>query len=153
MYTLRKGKSEDAGRIGALFLEMLQAIYPGKAVQGYPDGALDRFFAGGSDWVCVAEAEGEVFAFLSVEEHHDAADYFYLDDCCVTEAWRGRGIGTAMFAQAERVAAERGIPLLVLHVEGSNERAHALYHRLGFVDDEVQGSRVRMLKTVDEKQA
>ena len=39
-----------------------------------------------------------------------------------------------------------GIPVIVFHVEKTNERAHQLYQNLGYLDNEDQGSRMRMVK-------
>ena len=74
--------------------------------------------------------------------------YVYLDDLSVTGAYRGRGIGTALIRQAEAYVERLGIPHIVFHVEKANERAHGLYLRLGYRDDEEQGERIRMAKTV-----
>lgn len=147
-YTLRKAVPSDKARIGALFIEMLQAIYNKTEAEGYKENELDRFFAGAGDWICVAEAEGRVEAFLSIEEHHEPADYIYLDDFSVSTPCRGRGIGTALLKAAEQYARDRGIPQVVLHVEKSNLRARRLYERSGFTDDKDAGSRIRMRKLV-----
>lgn len=137
-YTVRKAVPSDKARVEALFMEMLQAIYNRKDVEGYREGDIDRFFAGAGDWICVAEAEGRVEAFLSIEEHHEPADYI-----C-----RGRGIGMALLKAAEQYARDRGIPQMVLHVEKSNLRARRLYKRSGFTDDKDEGGRIRMKKLV-----
>lgn len=147
-YTLRKAVPSDKARIGALFIEMLQAIYNKTEAEEYKENELDRFFAGAGDWICVAEAEGRVEAFLSIEEHHEPADYIYLDDFSVSTPCRGRGIGTALLKAAEQYARDRGIPQVVLHVEKSNLRARRLYERSGFTDDKDAGSRIRMRKLV-----
>lgn len=147
-YTLRKAVPSDKARIGALFIEMLQAIYNKTEAEGYKENELDRFFAGTENWICVAEAEGRVEAFLSIEEHHEPADYIYLDDFSVSTPCRGRGIGTALLKAAEQYARDRGIPQVVLHVEKSNLRARRLYKRSGFTDDKDEGGRIRMRKLV-----
>ena len=84
-------------------------------------------------------------AFLSVEVHREEG-YIYLDDLSVTDAYRSRGIGTKLIGMAEAYADEIGIIPVVFHVEKSNVRAHQLYKRLGYLDNEDQGSRMRMAK-------
>ena len=143
---LRKAVPEDAPEIDALFREMLRSIYPGRSVSGYAPGQLDRFFSGGEDWICAAEAEGALVCFLSLEVHREARDYLYLDDCSVAEPFRGRGIGSRLLAEAESYARSLGLPLLVLHVEKSNARARRLYRRLGYLDAGERDSRFRMIK-------
>lgn len=147
-YTLRKAVPSDKARIGALFLEMLQAIYNKTEAEGYKENELDRFFAGTGNWICVAESNGRVEAFLSLEEHHEPEDYIYLDDFSVSTSCRGRGIGTELLKTAERHAKGKGFPQVVLHVEKSNVRAHRLYERAGFTDDKDEGGRIRMRKLV-----
>ena len=47
---------------------------------------------------------------------------------------------------AEDYSDSIGIPAIVLHVEKSNETARQLYRKLGYRDDEYQGTRIRMVK-------
>lgn len=48
----------------------------------------------------------------------------------------------------EAYAKEIGIKVIVFHVGKSNERAHELYYRLGYEDNEDQGNRMRMVKEI-----
>ena len=142
----RKAEALDAPRIAELFMEMLRTIYNTDDVQGYEDGYLDKFFSTDQeDLIYVAEADGKVVAYLSVEVHRREG-YIYLDDLSVTGAYRGQGIGTKLIKMAEEYAGQVGIIPVVFHVEKSNIRAHQLYKRLGYQDNEDQGSRMRMAK-------
>ena len=145
MVMFRKAKEEDRARIEALFLEMLRTIYNTDDVQEYDENALDRYFTGGEDRLIVAEEDGEVVAYLTTEVHREDG-YIYLDDLSVTADYRGYGIGSYLIHDAEAYAGEVGINVIVFHVESSNTRAHSLYKRLGYIDDEVQGTRIRMVK-------
>ena len=49
-------------------------------------------------------------------------------------AWRGRGIGRALFQETTRFARGSGYRKFVILVRASNTSAQAFYHRLGFVD-------------------
>ena len=51
----------------------------------------------------------------------------------VGDAFRRRGVGTALIAGAEREAARLGIGTLLLEVGTRNEEAHAMYRRAGFL--------------------
>lgn len=82
----------------------------------------------------VAEVDGRVVGncqliFMSSEKtRHRAAVMIGL----LREFW-GLGIGSAMFAEMERVARERGgIRQLELEVIEGNERAMGLYRKMGF---------------------
>ena len=146
-YVLRKAKSADTIKIEELFVEMLKAIYHTDDVEGYETGYLDKFFLDNEDWICVAEYENDVVAFLSMEVHRDE-DYIYLDDLSVAEGYRNKGIGTKLIHVAEKYAKEIGITEIVFHVEKANENAYRLYLRLGYSEDANEGSRICMNKSV-----
>ena len=146
-YILRKANSADTIRIEELFIEMLRAIYHTDDVEGYETGYLDKFFLDKEDWICVAEYENDVIAFLSIEVHRDN-DSIYLDDLSVAEKCRNKGIGTKLIHAAEKYAREIGIAKIVFHVEKANKAAHRLYLRLGYREAADEGSRIRMSKSV-----
>ena len=146
-HVLRTADSTDEKRIRELFVEMLRTIYNTNDVDDYEDGYLDKFFCGGDDLIYIAEAGVDIAAFLSVEVYRDD-DYIYLDDLSVTEKYRGCGIGTRLIEAAQEYSRGLGISRIVLHVEKSNQGAHRLYLRLGYIDDEEQGSRIRMIKKI-----
>ena len=146
-YVLRKAKSTDTIRIEDLFVEMLKAIYHTDDAEGYGNGYLDKFFLDKEDWICVAEYENNVVAFLSIEVYRDE-DYIYLDDLSVAEEYRNRGIGTKLIHAAEKYAEEIGITRIVFHVEKANEPAYRLYSRLGYREGVDEGSRILMGKSV-----
>jgi len=50
----------------------------------------------------------------------------------VAEGWRSQGIGHALMQQAETWAKERGITEVELSVWEFNQRALALYEKLGY---------------------
>lgn len=147
-WKLRKAAKPDEPKIRALFIEMLQTIYAAKDVKGYEAGYLDRFFGGTEDWICVAESAGSVVAYLSIEVHRGQEPFIYLDDFSVSEAYRGKGIGTDMIKTAERFAEESGARAVVLHVEKTNRRALKLYGRMGYSVMNDEGTRLRMMKRI-----
>jgi RimJ/RimL family protein N-acetyltransferase len=51
----------------------------------------------------------------------------------VLPAWRGRGVGQALFTATTRFATDAGYRKIVIQVRASNAPAQAFYHRLGFV--------------------
>lgn len=62
----------------------------------------------------------------------------------VLDDWRGRGIGTALLAEAEAWAQAVGLDALELDVATPNDGARALYERLGY--EEVSRTMVRRLE-------
>ena len=126
---VRKGIPSDKKAIEDLFIEMLKTIYNTDDVDGYEEGYLDKYFEENGDFILVAECEGKVIGYLSIEEHHDERDYFYLDDFSVSEAFRGKGLGSKFLLEAEKYAKERNIPSICLHVEKTNTAAMKLYEK------------------------
>lgn len=145
-WIIRKAIKEDENRIKELFIEMLQTIYQNNNVNGYEDGYLDKFFDNNDDWICVAEAEGSVIAYLSIEVYHEQGDYIYLDDLSVSAKYRNIGIGTKLIRTAEKFAEEINIHQIVFHVEKSNTAAFRLYERLGYSIMKDENSRFCMIK-------
>ena len=92
--------------------------------------------AGGA--ICVAELDGAVVGHIVLwfdrmppfvrEELRDIA---YIGDLFVRAAHRGQGIGAALIAEAERIAAARGMPRILLGVLTGNP-AEAVYRKLGY---------------------
>lgn len=149
-YTIRRADASDAGRIQALFIQMLQTIYARDDVQGYESGYLDKFFYTNDNLIYVAESEGMVIAFLSIEEHlEEDVPFIYLDDFSVADGYRSHGIGTELLCLAEQYAMEHDFRTIFLHVEASNVRALKLYENLGYRKYEVTERRIKMRKLVD----
>ncbi len=57
-----------------------------------------------------------------------------IHDIVVKTAYRGRGLGKALFAEIEAIAAENGACKVTLEVLSGNEPAKALYSSLGYGD-------------------
>jgi ribosomal protein S18 acetylase RimI-like enzyme len=89
--------------------------------------------------------------FLVLERHGDPVGRLYLQrepprwlivDIGLLPAWQGRGIGTTLLRQLQQDAQDAQDARtqgLSLHVRLDNPRAQALYARLGFRDESVEG--------------
>ncbi|MBB6633875.1 GNAT family N-acetyltransferase [Cohnella thailandensis] len=75
---------------------------------------------------------GNPDAALDVETDPDE---FYIDSFAVFAPYSGRGYGTELIQAAERWAVRLGHSKIALNVDYANEKAHALYRRLGYVQD------------------
>ena len=79
--------------------------------------------------VLVAEADGKPVGQLVLQlARYGVADLGML----VAAGWRGRGVGTALLAEAVRRAREAGAHKIALQVWPHNAAAIALYERFGF---------------------
>ena len=145
-WKIRQAVKEDEPRIRELFIEMLQTIYSNKNVDGYEEGYLDKFFTNHEDWICVAEINHLVVAYLSIEVHHEEKNFIYLDDLSVSEKYRSVGIGTHLIKTAEKFAEGINISTIIFHVEKANKLAFKLYKRLGYSVISDEGARLRMAK-------
>ena len=56
----------------------------------------------------------------------------YIDDLCVDEGCRGRGIARALYAHTEAYARERGFDCITLNVWQGNDSALRFYENAGF---------------------
>ncbi len=55
----------------------------------------------------------------------------YIDDICIDEKCRGRGIGTSMYQEILRYAKMRRVDYITLNVWCCNDNAMAFYEKLG----------------------
>ena len=89
--------------------------------------------------VVVAEWQGAVIGhmFLVFDRmgpyvREDRRDYAMVADLFVRTAHRGRGVGQALLAEAERLATARGVPRLMIGVLSGNDKAVRAYRHYGF---------------------
>ena len=102
-------------------------------------GALDGTSQGTRVFVA-EEARGHGLGFVHLCE---GEDYYggacgHAGDIVVAPAARGRGVGRALLAAAERWAREQGYRMLTLNVFLKNEKARALYEDLGYEAETVR---------------
>jgi RimJ/RimL family protein N-acetyltransferase len=84
---------------------------------------------GASTIVLVAEADGELVGELGLHlARYGVADLGML----VAAGWRGRGVGSALLAEAVDRARKAGAHKIALQVWPHNAAAIALYQRFGF---------------------
>ncbi len=84
--------------------------------------------AGTGLWL-VADAGGDLVGAGQLLPWPGGAE---LANLAVTPGWRGQGLGTALVRHLAAAAADRGYEQLEVAVARDNERARALYQRLGF---------------------
>jgi ribosomal protein S18 acetylase RimI-like enzyme len=96
---------------------------------------LDRKFAMGDGLVWVAEADGAIVGVV-IAGYDGVRGWIY--HLAVDEAYRRRGIATALMRAAESELVRRGCPKVNLQVTGDNSSVVALYERFGYtVEDRI----------------
>ena len=97
--------------------------------------------------VYVAREEGRVIAMASLLYTVSTAEggpAALFEDLIVHPAHRGRGIASALVRFVIEEARRRGILRLTLLTDMQNDRAQALYRRLGFADSSMKPMRLRL---------
>ena len=92
----------------------------------YPGKDAPRLDQNLSNWLAEKGAGNAEIDAESLE------DELYIDTVSIDPAFRGKGIGSQLFAFAEIVAKQQHSPKLSLNVETQKEPAIRLYKRLGY---------------------
>jgi L-phenylalanine/L-methionine N-acetyltransferase len=84
----------------------------------------------------VAVADGTLIGHLGIErEPGKQTRHVASLGMAVDEYWRGKGVGSALLAEALRWAAWAGVEKVALTVYPYNQRAINLYKKFGFVEE------------------
>ncbi len=149
---ISKAKKSETGQI----VELLRYI-SGLHKEGRPDvfatglpkydlEAVLRLTDDENTFVITATEGDEVLGYLiayisepSHDPHMKPRKTFYIDDLCVKPGSHRKGVGTALFGEAKRMAAERGCDIIDLNVWTFNTGAIRFYESMG-----MKASRMRM---------
>jgi len=97
--------------------------------------------------VYVAREDGRVVAMASLIYSISTAEggaAALLEDLIVVPERRGRGVGTALATFVVGEARRQGVLRITLLTDAGNERAQALYRKLGFADSPMKAMRLRL---------
>ena len=104
----------------------------------YTETDLEALLAEERSPVFVAEEDGSVlgYCFCQLREYRDSTvltdrKEIYIDDLCVEEACRGRGIARALYGYATDWAKEIGCTYVTLNVWQGNDNAMKFYEKMG----------------------
>lgn len=90
--------------------------------------------------IFVAEADGEVIGYANtwtVFSIWSGGKALTIDDLYVASSYRRSGIGEKIMEYLISFAEQKGYIRIQLHAELSNEKAHNLYRKLGFSEEEM----------------
>ena len=141
--TVRPAGERDLPRVGELLLQVNEVHHKIRPdlfktnARKYTDDQLRAIFRDPDAPVFVYETDGEVlgyaFCILQTRRGNNLVDgkTLYLDDLCVDEAARGRGIGTALYRYVLDYAKRIGCHNVTLNVWEGNDAALAFYRKCG----------------------
>lgn len=138
---IRVYEERDAQELAELYVTNWQKTYRGMLPDAFLDGmnaedASRRWnsFAGVcGQGIFVAEQNGVLAGFAAYRPDENSEDALYLDSLHVSEKVRGQGIGTALIRTVGRHAANNGFTRMTIRIVRGNDKAGALYRKLGAV--------------------
>jgi ribosomal protein S18 acetylase RimI-like enzyme len=125
----------DAGADDAPAIARLVSEHGGSAIDAR---YAARYLASPAACVLLAVAENEIVGLLSCSVRPDlrhAGPAGLIEELIVSEAWRGRGVGRALLAEALSRLAAQGCVEVAVAVMPENARAIALYRAHGLADE------------------
>ena len=142
---VRRAEEKDIPRVLSMLHQVLEihaGIRPDIFIPGttkYTAEELKTIFENESTPVFVAADENDAaigYVFCRMETQPAANnmkgfDYMYIDDLCVDEAARGRGVGRALYGHILSFAREKGCHNVTLNVWSCNPGAMRFYEKLG----------------------
>ena len=142
-YIIRPAEPHDLKAVNSLLRQVLAVHHQGRPDLFRPKGKkytndeLLAIFSCPDTPVFVYDKEGEVLGYVFCAFQHPSGGAqkpvrtLYIDDLCVSEIARGKGIGKALFNYAREFACKNGCHNITLHVWECNPGAKAFYESLG----------------------
>ena len=145
--TIRRALKKDMGRIDELLYQVCRIHHEGRpdifraGTKKYSERQLADILDDERTPVLAAADDDDVlmgYAFCVFKEVRDDnilhdSKTLYIDDLCVDERFRGKGIGKALYHAARELAVKSGCGSLTLNVWNCNAPAMEFYRKCGFV--------------------
>ena len=140
---IRKATPKDIQDICRLLEQVLGVHHAGRPdlfrAQGkkYDEKALQEMLERQDSPIFVYEDDGHVKGYIMCQEQNQCSSALmpvktlYIDDLCVDEDVRGKGIGSKLFQYVKDYATENGFYNVTLHVWNCNPGAMKFYESLG----------------------
>ncbi len=141
---IRRAKDDDVERINELLYQVAQIHAAGRpdlfksASKKYTDEELMNIIRDEAAPIFVACEEGKVvgYAFCIYQSTENSGllqdkRTLYIDDICVDERARGRGVGRALYNYVLAFARGQGFDEITLNVWAFNETALDFYEKMG----------------------
>ena len=139
--TIREAVFEDIEAIADLYVSNWKTTYSGLLPEAYlehlsaPDAAekWSAFPAQPGHRIFVACEDLRFLGFGACSPDPDIPDCLYLDSLHICPDARGRGVGTGLIQRIGSYALQEGYARMSICIVRGNDRARALYTRLGAV--------------------
>ena len=141
---IRRAENKDKARLGELLEQVLEVHHNARpdlfksGAKKYTDTELDIILSDDTRPIFVAECDEKVlgYAFCIFVQHKDDniltdVKTLYIDDLCVDENIRGKGIGKALYNYVVEYARACGCYNVTLNVWADNKSALAFYESIG----------------------
>ena len=124
-------------QVGGVHHEIRPDLFRSGAIK-YTEKELEALLADENFPIFVAEAENQVlgYCFCQIRDYRGSTvltdrKEIYIDDLCVEEALRGRGIAKALYGHVTDWAKETGCTYITLNVWQGNDNAMRFYEKMG----------------------
>lgn len=140
---IRKATAQDIQDICRLLEQVLAVHHAGRPDlfrahgKKYDEKALQEMLSRQESPIFVYDDDGHVLGYIMCQEHNECSPALmpvktlYIDDLCVDEQARGKGIGRKLFQYVKDYASENGFHNVTLHVWSCNPGAMKFYESLG----------------------
>lgn len=140
---IRKAQIQDIETICRLLEQVLKVHHAGRpdlfreSGKKYDEKALQEMLQCPENPIFVYEEDGAVLGYIMCQEHAisgsalKSVKTLYIDDLCVEEKARGKGVGKKLFQFVKDYAQENGFYNITLHVWEGNPGAKQFYESLG----------------------
>ena len=143
-FIIRTAVPEDCHRILPLQEQISKLHFEGRPdlfkdeIRTYTEVQFEEWINSPTHVLLIAELNGEIagYAFSWVIQYRDHPTYrdfdsFYIDDICVLEKFRRKGIGRALIERCKEEAKQLGCKNVDLGVWSFNKNAVAFYESCG----------------------
>lgn len=147
---IRRANKSHLPAVNRLLSQVLTVHHEGRpdlfkaGTKKYTDEELLALFADDNRPIFVAEEDGNVLGYaFCVFVCHPADNILtdvkslYIDDLCVDETTRGKGVGKALYEFVKAFAKEQGCYNLTLNVWACNQKAMGFYEAMGLTPQKV----------------
>ena len=144
---IRRAIKEDCYGIHKLLCDIAKLhaegnpdVFEGREAK-YDVSDVEKIIEDPKKYVFSAVEDGKVLGYIICMENVTEADglrryrrVLYIDDLCVDEDARGKGVGKALFNEAKGLCAQLGCSALDLNVWSFNKNAIAFYEKMGMTE-------------------